>query len=368
MDLTSIVIPTLIVDRDIVRLNIAKMAEKARSQRIRFRPHFKTHQSARIGEWFREFDVQAITVSSLEMADYFAGHGWTDITVAFPLNLRQMEVVKELASKIHLAVLVESTQTLEALGRQMGNPVDVWIKIDSGSGRTGLAWQDGETALGIAYAAARFPKLRLRGLLTHAGWTYSAGSVEEVRQRYQISNQRMAEMQTYLQSKISEPPEISVGDTPGCSLSESLGPVDEIRPGNFVFYDSQMLRLGACSFEQVAAVVACPVVALHPEREEVVVYGGAIHLSKDFLVEDGKTKYGYVVPLQGDGWGRLIEDAYVARMSQEHGVLHIPREHLANIRVGGLMGIIPAHVCLTVSALGRYVTLEGEEITTLNCR
>ena len=368
MDLTHIVTPTMIVDRDIVRANIARMAEKANSQHIFFRPHFKTHQSARVGKWFRDFGVQAITVSSLDMANYFASHGWMDITVAFSLNLRQMNAVEELTAKIHLGVLVESPQALQALGSQMVDPVDVWIKIDSGSGRTGVAWQDGETALELANTAARFPKLRLRGLLTHAGWTYSARSVEEVTQRYQISNQSMAEIQTYLQSKIPEPIEISVGDTPGCSLSDSLGPVDEIRPGNFVFYDAQMLRLGVCHFEQVAAVVACPVVALHPEREEVVVYGGAIHLSKDFLVEDGKTKYGYVVPLTDKGWGRPIDGAYVARLSQEHGILHIPREQIAQIQVGGLVGIIPAHVCLTVSALGRYITLQGEEITTLNLR
>ena len=82
--------PTLLVNPVIAQQNIAFMAEKARRQGIRFRPHFKTHQSAAVGEWFRQVGVTAITVSSVDMALYFADHGWDDITIAFPVNIRQM--------------------------------------------------------------------------------------------------------------------------------------------------------------------------------------------------------------------------------------------------------------------------------------
>lgn len=82
--------PTLLVNPQIARRNIAFMAEKAYRQGVRFRPHFKTHQSAVVGEWFREQGVQAITVSSVDMARYFADHGWQDILIAFPVNLHQM--------------------------------------------------------------------------------------------------------------------------------------------------------------------------------------------------------------------------------------------------------------------------------------
>jgi len=365
MELCRIVKPTMLVDRAKTVSNISSMAEKAHSQRVRFRPHFKTHQSAAVGEWFRPYGVKEITVSSLDMAVYFANHGWNDILVAFPLNLRQLDTVKSLAERIHLGVLVESGQAVEALGGQVNHRLDVWIKIDTGSGRAGVDWRKGEQALEIVRAVARYPKLCLRGILTHAGYTYSAQSAEEVCQRYQVSNQRMLEVKAYLESAQGENVEVSVGDTPGCSQCESLGPVDEIRPGNFVFYDAQMLHLGACKFEQVAAVVACPVVALYPEREEALIYGGAVHLSKDYLVEDSRMKYGHLVLLKPEGWAVPIDGAYLARLSQEHGILHIPEEHSSAVGVGGLVGILPAHVCLTVSALGGYWTTDGEEITTL---
>ena len=73
------------------------MAGKAHANRLVFRPHFKTHQSHLIGQWFREEGVTKITASSLSMAAYFAEDGWDDITVAFPVNIREMDTINELA-------------------------------------------------------------------------------------------------------------------------------------------------------------------------------------------------------------------------------------------------------------------------------
>jgi D-serine deaminase-like pyridoxal phosphate-dependent protein len=85
---SDISVPTLLLDEGRARRNIFRMADKAASNQVRFRPHFKTHQSAAVGEWFRDVGVTAITVSSVEMARYFAAHGWNDITFAFPVNVR----------------------------------------------------------------------------------------------------------------------------------------------------------------------------------------------------------------------------------------------------------------------------------------
>ena len=359
---SKIISPTLVIDQEKVCANINFMAAKAAQQGVRFRPHFKTHQSAVVGEWFRAAEVESITVSSLEMAQYFSRQGWEDILVAFPLNLRQIAVVNELAARIRLGVLVESLESVEFLADRLDAPLEVWLKVDSGSGRTGLAWDNPEKVADLAKHVHSAPGLRLRGLVTHAGFTYSAVSSADIINRYSLSCTRMHQLREEIRSGDIGQLEISVGDTPGCTLSPQLGAVDEIRPGNFVFFDMQMLRLGVCRFEQVAALVACPLVALHPERSEAVVYGGAVHLSKDTVEIDGRATYGAVVELTEDGWGMPLSGAYVARLSQEHGILHLPQEALARQRVGELIGIIPAHVCLVVSALGGYHTLHNQII------
>jgi len=132
--------PTILLNVDQAKRNIQRMAVKAQRQGIRFRPHFKTHQSAAIGEWFRQAGVTAITVSSLEMAQYFARHGWDDITIAFPANLRQVGAFNKLARSIHLGLLVESIETVDYLSNQLTAPVDTWVEIDDGTNRTGVRW------------------------------------------------------------------------------------------------------------------------------------------------------------------------------------------------------------------------------------
>lgn len=357
--------PTLLLNEAAVRRNIRRMAEKARSAGVQFRPHFKTHQSAQIGEWFRAEGVQAITVSSVDMAQYFADHGWEDITLAFTANPRQAAEIDALASRVRLNLLVESVETVTALYQRLSACADVWIKVDVGAHRTGLPWDQPEAVRQVMKAVDAAPNLRLKGLLTHAGHTYSARGAEEVCKRYTESVERIDGLRREL-SAGREKLMVSVGDTPGTSLCADLGAVDEIRPGNFVFFDAQQMQIGSCRAEDVTVALACPVVAKHPERCEVVVYGGAVHLSKDFLVEGDHRAYGYICLPEGEGWGLPLEGAYVSALSQEHGILRVRPEDLPRLEIGGLVCILPAHSCLTVTLMKSYHTLSGETIATMN--
>ncbi len=129
--------PTLLLDEDKCRQNIDQMSQKARLNDVIFRPHFKTHQSLEIGRWFRESGVDKITVSSLSMAEYFAAE-WDDITVAFPVNILEIETINDLAAKIAFNLLVESRPAVEYLNSHLENAVGVFIKIDTGYHRSPL--------------------------------------------------------------------------------------------------------------------------------------------------------------------------------------------------------------------------------------
>jgi len=362
----QIVKPTLLLDSGRAVRNIQRMCRKAKDQGVRFRPHFKTHQSAEVGEWFRREGVTAITVSSVDMAEYFANHGWQDITIALPVNIRQIEAIRALAGRVHLELLVESPESAAYLDHELAGRGDVWMKIDSGLGRTGLVWNESEPISSLAQQIKQSKKLNLRGILTHAGHTYQAKTPEEVRRLFAESVQRMLQVKDGLQAVGAGMVEVSVGDTPGCSLSERFGAVDEVRPGNFVFYDTEQYSLGACTAEDIAVALACPVVAKHSERGEAVVYGGAIHLSKDWMPGGGPIRHGLVALPAGDGWGNPLAGAYVDRLSQEHGVVHLEGEDLDRLRIGDLICVLPVHSCLTVQVMGEYLTLEGKRVRTMN--
>lgn len=354
--------PTLLIDPNRVKANIRRMAEKALRQKVRFRPHFKTHQSAQIGDWFGEQGVSAITVSSVDMAMYFASFGWQDITIAFPVNWRQIDKLRSLAQTIHLGVLVEWVDSMHWVEQNLDAPVNIWIEIDEGSQRSGIPWNEPEAVLRLAELARRSSRHHFAGLLTHAGRVYASSTVEEICTVYAQTVRRMKQVRDFLIAQRIERCEISVGDTPGCSLTSDLGEVDEIRPGNFVFYDAQQLKLGSCQPEDIAVVLACPVVAKYPARSEVIIYGGAIHLSKDTVIEQGRPVFGLVAYPAEDGWGAPVPGGFVARLSQEHGVVYLPEPAFNQVSVGDVLLIIPAHSCLSVSALGEYRTLDGEVI------
>ena len=353
--------PTMLLDRQRVLRNVERMATKARLSGVALRPHFKTHQAPGVGEWFRDLGVTAITVSSVDMAEVFAACGWRDITIAFPANVRQVEQIDALAREIRLGLLVDSLETLDALTRALTRPVRAWIEIDADYGRSGLRGDDTAAIVSVAAAIADAPLLDLAGILTHAGQTYHAPSADAVRAIYAETASKMQRVADQLRTQGFGPVAVSVGDTPGCSLVEDLGGVDEVRPGNFVLYDAQQLRIGSCSEQDIALAVACPVVARYEYRNELVIYGGAVHLSRDTVKDsNGRSSFGYVARVTDSGWGPLIPGAVVSRVSQEHGVVSMPTEDLRAAAVGDLLAVIPAHSCLTVNLMREFRTLEGD--------
>lgn len=358
--------PTLVLDEARARRNIARMAGRARRLGVRFRPHFKTHQSRAIGRIFRESGVTAITVSSVDMAAYFADDGWTDILIAFPFNVREADELRGLSEGRSLGVLVESAAPLAAIARNAASPVDVWIKIDVGANRAGAGWNDRGLLSGICRETLRLPRLRLRGLLTHNGRTYGARTLPALVRTHAGAMRKMRRARRMLEGHGFPGLEISVGDTPSCSRLDDFDGADEIRPGNFVLNDVTQLELGSCAEKDIAVAVACPVVAVHPARNEAVIYGGAIHLSKDdVLTSGGQRIYGRIAFPRGAGWGRILPATALSGLSQEHGVVRTTPAALRRIKAGGLVFVLPAHSCLTVDKFGEYVRLDGERIATI---
>lgn len=356
--------PTLILDEQKCKANIRQMAEKARRHQLKFRPHFKTHVSQAVGEWFRREGVDKITVSSFTMARYFAAAGWQDITVAFPVNIHEIETINQLAAEIQLNVLVESVPTVMYLGEKLAHPVGVFIKADVDYHRTGINWQDTEL-IDKVLKAMQNNKLDFKGFLTHAGHSYAARGKYEIMQVHQSSLQKMASLK---KQYIEKYPDliISVGDTPTCSVAEHFAGVDEIRPGNFVFYDLMQEQIGACTYEQVAVAMACPVVALHPERNEIVIYGGGVHFAKDRLEHDTYgTIYGLAVADTGNGWGDPMPGVFMHRLSQEHGILRAPVDYIRQLQVGDFIRILPVHSCMTADLQRNYHTTSGDVLTRM---
>lgn len=357
-------LPFLLIDIPKCEQNIAFMVQKATKANVLLRPHFKTHQSLAVGELFRKQGVNRITVSSVAMAEYFAAGGWNDITIAFPFVPQMAQRVNALALGIDLNVTFSSPQNLLATIDRVESKVGVFVEVDVGHGRSGIAVDNTrELALMVNLISSK-PNLVFKGFLTHAGHSYSARGREEVDKLHSEALSKLAKLRSFWVDQFPDLT-ISYGDTPTCSVSDEFWGISEIRPGNFVFYDVMQYQIGSCTTSQVAVALICPVVDVYPGKQKIIVHGGAIHLSKDRVGIDGTDCYGFVCRFDGKGWSNPIPNAMVTSLSQEHGVISYSGNVLDGIKPGDLLAILPVHSCLAVDCMGQMFDSEGNTYDVL---
>jgi len=348
--------PVMLLDLGKCENNIGKMVEKAKEKNVTFRPHFKTHQSIQLGEIFKRFGIDKITVSSVEMAQYFANAGWNDITIAFPFNILEINSIKDLSDKINLNILISSQESALKLIEVTSKPLNYFVEIDTGYHRSGISAKDIKQ---VRKTVQILSQHNFKGFLTHSGNTYKSDSTQKILDIHHDALEKMKKLKIEF---IKQYPDLisSTGDTPSCTLAEEFDDIDEIRPGNFIFFDLMQHHLGVCNLSEIAVCVACPVVDINRERNQIVIYGGGIHLSKEFILQNGNKIFGQVVKLSESVWKFPTENSYLNSLSQEHGIIQASENLINEVSIGDILGIIPVHSCMTANLMGSYRTLNNQ--------
>lgn len=125
--------------------------------------------------------------------------------------------------------------------------------------------------------------------------------------------------------------------------------------------------MGNCEIGNIAITVACPIISFHQERNQVVVYGGGTHLSKEYLIgPNGEKICGYVVSYNKDGTWNYIPDALVTTLSQEHGIITFNnKEGLSKFKTGDIIGMLPVHSCMTACVSKGMYSTDGTKFGSL---
>jgi D-serine deaminase-like pyridoxal phosphate-dependent protein len=247
--------------------------------------------------------------------------------------------------------------------RGLENKVNLYIDIDIGYGRTGVPSDDLQLIERLVKASSRMPKLDFAGFYCHAGHSYKAGSQPG---RDKIHQKAMSDLSALNKQFADHNPKILYGDTPSCSLQTSFGDVDEITPGNFVFYDLTQATMGSCRESDIAVAMVCPVTGRYLDSQQVVIHGGAVHFSKDTLILDGEPVFGKQAHFTGKGWSPMTGGSYITSITQEHGVVKMAAGPMESTSIGDLMAFFPVHSCLTANLMKHYTTLDGDVIPMLN--
>ena len=351
MHLEELETPSLIVDLDVLKRNLAHMAARMEGLGVALRPHVKTHKCVEIGKLQREAGGSGLTVSTLREAAAFADAGFTDLTWAFPVILNRLDEVRGLLERVTLRLLVDTAEAVDAL-EERRLEAHVWLKVDCGYHRAGV---DPESAFAVELARRLHDSryLTFDGILTHAGHGYDGKNPGEVVEVARQERRVMVDFAARLAEEGIDVPDVSVGSTPTMSVVESLDGVSEARPGNYVFYDSMQCSLGSCEVSDVALSVLASVVSAQGGGGHSVIDAGALSLSRDPGLEWVEPKgFGWIYKDDGE-----VEPGYrVTKLSQEHGIVD------RRLPVGSKLRILPNHSCLVVPKFTHYHVVEAGRV------
>lgn len=364
--------PCLLLDPARAAHNLARMQHRARSAGRPLRVHMKTIQSTALAQQLGLSPASGIAVSSLAMARYFLEAGWSDLLIAVPLNPGWLPEVQRMNRTARVAVTLADGAVLAHLS-SLGDhtPVPVWVEVDAGYGRSGIPWHRTGELLEVCGRLGVLPGCRPRGLLCHAGNSYSARGAEAVQRVADLTRERLTGCRAQLSGSGLGLWPISFGDTPCCSLASGLEEFDEWRPGNFLLHDLSQLEIGSCGEDGPALAVLCPVLSVRAGEGRAILHGGAVHLSREGLELDtpeGRTTvFGQLVEAGAEGLGSRIAGAYLSRLSQEHGELRAPPELLSALEPGQVLAVLPVHSCLAADLHREYRLPDGSRIPRACC-
>lgn len=355
--LTDITTPAFLVDRPTLVRNCTKMRDKARASGVGFRPHVKTHKSIEAAKLQHGGTFGPITVSTLAEAEAFADAGFRDITYAVPIAPSREKLARAAAiaqGVERLGVLIDSEVALHAL-EEFDFTFDVFLKVDCGYHRAGVD-PDSPDSVRLALALARSERVRFQGLVTHAGHSYNARDAGEIRRIAGEESGVLTRFRALLSSEGVRDVRRSIGSTPTAAIVERFDECDEVRPGNYVFFDAFQATIGSCRLEDCAVSVLTTVVGSYPERHAIIVDAGALALSKDAGPEHVDPRCGYGLVCDADM--HPLPGMQIVALSQEHGKIaaqtHVP--------VGTRLRIVPNHSCLTAAMFERYHVMERGKV------
>ena len=356
MTLDDLPTPCLVLDLGILKRNLARMQEAiARHPGLVLRPHMKTAKSLDVAKLAAP-NHGPITVSTLAEARYFMGGGYIEQIYAVGITPQKLDAVAAMnAQGGHVKIITDDPDVADAIVAHPG-PLRALIEVDCGEGRGGVT-PDSDALLQIA---ARLGKHCL-GVMTHAGHSYAARSLEEREKVAEAEHRGAVLAAERLRGAGIKVKVVSAGSSPTALYGKSMDGITDVRAGVYMFGDLFQAQIGTHGLDDIAVTVLSAVTGRKPGRNAVLIDAGGIALSKDRSTQAAPKDYGFGLMLDRAG-RRSFGDAIVTRTHQEHG--EVVGEHplpFADLPVGALVRVAPNHTCLTVAAHDRYYVVDGGE-------
>lgn len=354
MRLSDLPTPCLVLDRDVLRRNLDRMARIVARHGIALRPHMKTAKSIDVARLALAGQAGGITVSTLAEAEYFARHGIGDILYAVGITPRKLDAVARLNDAgAEVKIVTDDPDVAAAIAAHPARLRGL-IEIDTGEGRGGLSPDDP----GVTEIAARLGPA-LIGVMTHAGHSYAGRSPGEMARIAEAERAGLMRAAERLRAAGHDCPIVSTGSSPTVLHAARMDGVTEARPGVYMFGDLFQAGIGTHGMEDIALTVLTSVIGRRKAQHALLVDAGGLALSKDRSTEAGPRDWAFGRVLDRHG-APSLGDAVVRRAYQEHGIVACdPERAFPDLPVGTQLRIAPNHACMTAAAHERYYVVEG---------
>ena len=339
--------PALLVDLDAFERNLRRLADSVKGA-VRVRAHAKTHKCPEIAR--RQIAAGAIGVccQKVSEAEALVDGGIEDVLVSNEVvGAPKIARLAALAKRARIGVCVDHAEQIAALAAS-GARLDVYIEIEVGMGRCGVA--PGEPVLALARAIARSSNLRFAGLQAYHGRAQHVRSIGERRAAIDAAASAVGATKELLARHGIACPIVTGAGSGTYMLEIETGAWDEIQPGSYIFMDADYARNEWAAplprFEHALLVLST--VMSCPARERVIVDAGL----KASSVDSG-------MPFV---WQRA--ELTYARASDEHGVVEIAAGAQAPA-LGEKLLLVPGHCDPTVNLYDWYVAVRAGRVEAL---
>lgn len=328
--------PALLVYPKRVMHNISKMVHIAGGTE-RLVPHVKTHKMPAIVKLQLEAGIHRFKCATIAEAEMLTTSGAKNILLAYQLNrpkaVRFLQLTKQYPDT-HFSSLVdnmESALMLNALFSKNHQTTTVYIDIDNGMHRTGIAIEKGVPAL---YARiASLSHLRCAGLHVYDGHLRISDSSER-KQQVEVAFRSVKHITQRIAAAGFSSPEIIAGGSPTFPV-HAMNPRVVCSPGTNILWDAGYAALLPDQHFLWAAVLLTRIVS-KPALGVVT------------------TDLGHKSVAAENAIGKRVRFLNLANyectsQSEEHLVLKVKEEDWQRLKPGDVLYGIPYHICPTVA-------------------
>jgi D-serine deaminase-like pyridoxal phosphate-dependent protein len=338
--------PAIVIYLDRVKKNIQTFIDSIDDVR-RLRPHIKTHKSPEVTQLMLEAGIKKFKCATISEAEMLALAAAPDVLLAYqPVGPKakrlSLLIAKYPATKFSCLIDNEkSAAELSAVFENDGQVIDVYIDLNVGMDRTGIAAENGYT---LYKNCEKLKGINVVGLHAYDGHLRDT-DFNQRSKRCDEAFEKVEKLQQKILATEKKKLIIVAGGSPTFSIHSKRKEI-ECSPGTFVYWDKGYERILQEQHYLTAALVVTRVVS-KPDSNIICLDLGHKSIASENPIADRVSFLN-------------AEDLQPVGHSEEHMVLRVGDGK--EFQVGDILYGVPYHVCPTVALHDQPAVVENNNI------